>query len=110
MIKKILYILLIVVTIALTACSKNNCPDKELSNFNLDVNTQEKAIEIFKTYFSEEKGYTPFNESYVIGPNRTIDANMRKQGDYVYYTSNGANEVIGYLYKNGRLVQKGNCK
>ncbi len=101
-------LILLISGIFFTNTGKFNCPDTELFNFNKKVNNKEEATILFKSFFSEEKGYPPFDENKIISPEENIDPSMKNS--YVYMDRYGYNGVGGVLYDNGKLVQKGYCK
>ena len=85
------------------------CPETKLYDFNQKVEREEDAIKLFKEYFSEEKGFPPFNESKVTEPSEHLELFAKV---YIYYDMYGfgPNNVGGVLYKDGKLVRKGYCK
>lgn len=86
------------------------CQERELSNFDMKVDSKEKAVGLFKIYISEQNELAPFNESLVRGPDEIIDSVLIKKGIYVYRDHNGIHDTVLYLYPNGKLIYVPNCK
>lgn len=82
-----------------------NCPDTILYDFERDIKSKSEAVSLFKEYFSEEKGYSQFDE-------KKFRESPAEKGDYQYYGGYaiGPNGAGGYLFKNGKLVKRGYCK
>ena len=111
--------LIIVLVIALLLLRGNtdsqfvyNCPDTELYDFDQKVESKEDAIRLFKEYFSEENGYTPFDESEVMSPDEIQDRYMKdfyiynNMYGFISSSEKGSYRVGGVLDKNGRLFKK----
>ena len=67
------------------------------------IETREDAIEVFRQFFTEEKGYPPFNESLVY---EIKDAEEK----FVYNDQYGYSGVGGILTNKGQIIVKGYCK
>lgn len=95
-----IFILLVLVILFGGCAGVSTCPDSKLYDFNQKVNSREQAILLLKEYFSEEKGYSPFNESL-------LDY-IETEKIYIYGDFYGPNG--GVLKNNGELIRKGYCK
>ena len=91
-----------------------NCPEYLLKNFKVDVSSKDVAQEVFKQYFTQEKGFPPFDPTKV-KIDKSPSCSQRKEVKttcYFYYDfyGMGPSGVGGYLYPNGKLVKRGYCK
>jgi hypothetical protein len=91
-------------SVVLVGCA-DSCPDTELYDFDRDVGTKAEATELFRQFFTEPKGYPPFDETKVY----EYPTSKRR---FVYWDlyGDGPNGVGGILYEDGQLVQAGYCK
>ena len=88
----------------LVGCA-DSCLDKDLYDFDQDVSSKAEATELFRQFFTQDKGYPPFDETKVY----EYPTSERR---FVYWDlyGQGPNGVGGVLYEDGRLVQAGYCK
>jgi hypothetical protein len=97
-------LVLAAVSALLVGCA-DSCPDKELYDFDRDVSTKTEATDLFRQFFTEEKGYPTFDETKVY-------EYPTSKRPFVYWDlyGQGPNGVGGVLYEDGLLVQAGYCK